>query len=77
MILPIVRYGDPVLRAKGQRITKVDARVRALVADMLDPMSEAHGVGLAAQQIGEAVLLTVTGVGAAANEVVTRRRRRS
>lgn len=59
MKLPIVRYGDPVLRAKGKRIVKVDERIRALASDMLETMHGANGVGLAAQQVGHAVQLTV------------------
>jgi peptide deformylase len=59
MKLPIVRYGDPVLRAKGKRIAKIDERVRELAASMLETMREANGVGLAAQQVGEALLITV------------------
>ena len=65
MTLPIVRYGDPVLRAKGKRIAKVDETIRALAADMLETMHEANGVGLAAQQIGEALQLTVVEFGGA------------
>jgi peptide deformylase len=65
MILPIVRYGDPILRAKGRRITNADDRVHALAADMIETMREAKGVGLAAQQIGEAIQLTVIDVSAA------------
>ena len=56
---PIVKYGDPVLRAKGKRIAKVDDEIRALASDMLETMHAANGVGLAAQQIGEALQLTV------------------
>jgi peptide deformylase len=62
MKLPIVKYGDPVLRAKGRRITKVDERIRALALDMLETMHGANGVGLAAQQVGEALQLTVVDV---------------
>lgn len=58
----IVKYGDPVLRAKGKRIVKVDDRIRALASDMLETMNAAHGVGLAAQQVGEALQLTVIDV---------------
>jgi peptide deformylase len=61
---PIVKYGDPVLRAKGRRITQVDERIRALASDMLETMHGANGVGLAAQQIGEALQLTVLDVSA-------------
>ena len=55
----IVKYGDPVLRAKGKRVAASDERVHALAADMLETMHAANGVGLAAQQIGEALQLTV------------------
>ena len=58
----IRQYGDPVLRAKGQRIHVVDQRVRELAADMLETMHAAHGVGLAAHQVGEALQLTVIDV---------------
>ena len=56
---PIVKYGNPVLRAKGRRVTKVDDDIRALASDMLETMHAANGVGLAAQQVGEALQLTV------------------
>ena len=62
MKLPIVRYGDPVLRAKGKRIATVDAAVRELAASMLETMREANGIGLAAQQVGTALQLTVVDV---------------
>ncbi|MFL6540005.1 MAG: peptide deformylase [Chthoniobacterales bacterium] len=62
MKLPIVKYGDPVLRAKGKRVTEVDERIRQLASDMLETMHDANGVGLAAQQIGEALQLTVLDV---------------
>ena len=65
MILPIRQYGDPILRAKGEQISMVDERIRSLAADMLDTMHEASGVGLAAQQVGEALQLTVIDVSAA------------
>ncbi|HMG06799.1 MAG TPA: peptide deformylase [Chthoniobacterales bacterium] len=62
MRLPIKKYGDPILRAKGKRVEKVDERIRALAADMLETMHAANGVGLAAQQVGEALQLTVLDV---------------
>ena len=58
MIREIVKYGDPVLRAKGRRV-KADHGIRELANDMLETMHAANGVGLAAQQIGEALQLTV------------------
>ena len=59
MKLPIVQYGAPILRAKGHPIDKVDDRIRELAANMLETMQAANGVGLAAQQVGEAFQLTV------------------
>ncbi|HMJ05070.1 MAG TPA: peptide deformylase [Chthoniobacterales bacterium] len=56
---PIVKYGHSVLRAKGKPVRAVDEHVRALAADMLETMRAANGVGLAAQQVGEALQLTV------------------
>jgi peptide deformylase len=59
MRLPIVKYGDPILRAKGKLIEFVDERICSLAADMLETMHAANGVGLAAQQVGTALQLTV------------------
>lgn len=58
----IVKYGNPILRAKGKAIAKVDERIRELASDMLETMHLANGVGLAAQQVGEALQLTVIDV---------------
>ncbi|HJT44680.1 MAG TPA: peptide deformylase [Chthoniobacterales bacterium] len=62
MRLEIVQYGDPVLRTKGNRIDKIDDRVRELAQNMIETMHAANGVGLAAQQVGEALQLTVLDV---------------
>jgi peptide deformylase len=62
MILEIVQYGHPALRANGRRIEKIDARIRALAEDMLETMYDADGVGLAAQQVGMPVQLCVIDV---------------
>ena len=62
MRLPIRKYGDPVLRAKGKRIEAVDDNIRALAENMLETMDAANGVGLAAQQVGYALQLTVLDV---------------
>jgi peptide deformylase len=59
MILSILQYGDPILRAKGKQIEKIDDYIRALAANMIETMHAANGVGLAAQQVGEALQLTV------------------
>lgn len=62
MILEIVKYGDSILRAKGARVSEVTEEIRRLAADMLDTMHAANGVGLAAQQVGVALQLTVIDV---------------
>jgi peptide deformylase len=62
MTLSILQYGDPILRAKGKRIEEIDDRIRELAANMLETMHAANGVGLAAQQVGEALQLTVIDV---------------
>ena len=61
MILPIVAIGDPVLKtlAKDLPADLPAADLQKLVADMFETMYEAHGVGLAAPQIGRAVRLFV------------------
>lgn len=59
MVLPVVKYGDPVLRQRGAPIAKLDDALRRLVADMFDTMYSAKGIGLAAQQVGHAVQLAV------------------
>ena len=64
MILPILQYGDPILRAKGKQIEQIDDRIRELAANMIETMHAAHGVGLAAQQVGEDLQLTVLDVSA-------------
>jgi len=64
MILPILQYGDPILRAKGRQIEQIDDRIRELAANMIETMHAAHGVGLAAQQVGEDLQLTVLDVSA-------------
>jgi peptide deformylase len=59
MPLKIVQYGDPVLRKKGAPVTKFDARLARLADDMVEAMHAARGIGLAAQQVGLPVQLTV------------------
>jgi peptide deformylase len=50
-LLPILRYPDPRLHTVAKPVIAVDARIRALVDDMLATMYEADGVGLAATQV--------------------------
>ena len=62
MVLPITKYGHPVLRKKGERIAAITPEIQQLIADMFETMRESHGVGLAAQQVGHALQLTVIDV---------------
>lgn len=59
MILPIVAYGDPVLRKVAEDIDKEYPKLDELLADMWETMYNANGVGLAAPQIGLAIRLFV------------------
>ena len=52
MLLPIYAYGHPVLKKVGQDITKDYPKLDELISNMWDTMYNAHGVGLAAPQIG-------------------------
>lgn len=58
MIYPIVMYGDPVLRKKAKDIEK-GTNILELVSDMYETMHAAHGIGLAAPQIGQSIRLFV------------------
>ena len=62
MILEIVKYGHPALRQRGARIETITPEIKQLVADMFETMAANHGVGLAAQQVGRALQLTVIDV---------------
>jgi len=59
MILPIVVYGDPVLRKVGGEIDKNYEGLNDLIKNMFDTMYNANGVGLAAPQVGKAIRLFV------------------
>jgi peptide deformylase len=62
MILEVVKYGSPVLRKKGERIETMTPEIKAFIKDMFETMYDARGVGLAAQQVGRAVQITVIDV---------------
>ncbi len=59
MILPIVLYGNPVLRVKCKPVTQVTDEIRQLVADMMETMHDARGVGLAAPQVAVPIQLAI------------------
>ena len=62
MIYPIVKFGDPVLEKVAAPVTEFDEKLKKLVDDMFESMYEAHGVGLAAPQIGISLHLAVIDV---------------
>ena len=59
MILPIIAYGDPVLKKIGIDINKDYPQFDGLIENMFDTMYNAFGVGLAAPQIGLAIRLFI------------------
>ncbi len=59
MILPIVAYGDPVLKKKAVNVKKQHLKLKELIRDMWETMYAAYGVGLAAPQIGESLRLFI------------------
>jgi peptide deformylase len=61
-MLPVVKYGDPILRQKGERIETITPEIKKLIEDMFETMKSARGVGLAAQQVGRALQLCIIDV---------------
>lgn len=59
MIIPIIAYGDPVLRKMGVDIDKEYPNLNELIENMKETMINARGVGLAAPQIGKAIRLFI------------------
>ena len=62
MIYPIVKYGNPVLEKPAEPVTAFDEELKKLVEDMFESMYAAHGVGLAAPQIGLSKRLAVVDI---------------
>jgi peptide deformylase len=62
MIYPIVKFGNPVLEKPAEPVTVFDDQLKQLIEDMFESMYEAHGVGLAAPQIGISKRLAVIDV---------------
>lgn len=59
MKLEILTYPNPVLREVSEPVTKFDADIKKLAADMLETMYEANGIGLAAIQVGKPIQMLV------------------
>jgi peptide deformylase len=79
-VLPITRWGEPVMHAKTRQVTAFDADLQQFVRDMFATMAAAHGVGLAATQVGVDLALfiydcpdddEINRIGAVCNPVVT------
>lgn len=51
-ILPITLFGHPILRQKSKRVRGIDVSIQKLIDDMHETLEAAHGVGLAAPQVG-------------------------
>jgi peptide deformylase len=61
-VRPIRYLGDPVLRQPAKKVRQVDDSIRRLIADMIESMYAAQGVGLAAPQIGVPLRIVVLGM---------------
>ncbi|MBL7942830.1 MAG: peptide deformylase [Flavobacteriales bacterium] len=59
MILPIVAYGDPVLKRKAEEIDRHYEGLKELIDNMFETMYRAKGVGLAAPQVGKSIRLFI------------------
>ena len=68
MILPILAYGDPVLKKETEELAENDPILKTLIADMFETMYKAKGVGLAAPQIGKSIRLFIIDGSPFANE---------
>jgi peptide deformylase len=66
--LPILEYPDPRLRIRAEPVTKVDAGIRQLVADLFETMYAAPGIGLAATQVNVHKRVLVCDVSTERNE---------
>jgi len=62
MIYPIVKFGNPVLEKPSEPVTSFGGELQRLVEDMFESMYAAHGVGLAAPQIGVCKRLAVVDI---------------
>lgn len=62
MSLAVVQYGHPALRQKGARVAAVTPEIREFIGELMDTMYAAHGIGLAAQQVGRALQVAVVDV---------------
>ena len=62
MILRVTQFGEPILRKAGELITEFNAELAELANNMVATMYDEEGIGLAAQQIGQALQICVVDV---------------
>lgn len=61
-ILPILQFGDPILREKSKRVSALNGSIQSLIDDMIETMQRASGAGLAAPQVGKLLRIIVIGI---------------
>jgi len=71
MKLPVYTYNHPILKQKTQPVAEMSDTVRTLISDMFETMYHANGVGLAANQVGKGLSLTVIDITDADEEAET------
>ncbi|MFQ5705887.1 MAG: peptide deformylase [bacterium] len=62
-VLPIIKYGNPILRVQTSPVAEITEEHRILVDDMIETMQEAEGVGLAAPQVAESIAVCIVDLG--------------
>lgn len=67
--LPLTYYDNATLRKKGQKIVDFDEKLKLLAAQMIQTMGTEKGIGLAAQQVGEALMLCVIDISRNEDEI--------
>lgn len=60
MKLPLVYYGNPLLRKKAQPVTEITEEIKKLIQDMLETMQAQDGLGIAAPQVGRSLAIFIT-----------------
>ncbi len=72
-LLEILTYTHPALRSQTEEVTQITPEIKTLIDDMVETMYEAHGVGLAAPQVGRLIRLFVYDVGDGPHAVINPR----
>ncbi len=69
MSLPLTFYDNALLRKKGAKVEVFDAKLKKLAAEMVDTMKVEKGIGLAAQQIGEPIMMCLIDISRSESDV--------